>query len=134
MSSYTSPHDAMSRTETRRAGAIAEAGLKACATDEAVIGRLSRQTSFSAGLQACQSVNCRSNNQGNSEGCKADQNRQRRVLILDDLLPEIVRRQTVDDDERHEERHDAERGKDDRGNEVVGQVRHGTLLASEVMG
>ena len=52
---------------------------------------------------------------------QADQDRQRRVLVLDDLLPEVERREPVDRHEGDDERDDPEGGEDDRRKDVVGE-------------
>src|SRR4029079_17928107 len=67
---------------------------------------------------------------GDPERERADQDGERRVLVLDDLLPQLVGRQRVDDHEGDDEHHDAEEGEDRRA-EDVGEERLTHLFPPE---
>ena len=47
---------------------------------------------------------------------------ERRVLVLEQLLPQAARREPVEDHEADDEQHDAEEREDDGGDEVRTQV------------
>ena len=63
----------------------------------------------------------------------AQQDRQRHVLVVDNLLPEMERRHLVDDDERRHENHDAEQREHQRVQYVCG-MKIVISLASGVVG
>ena len=57
-------------------------------------------------------VNRGGNDDANADGHGADQNRQRHVVLLHDLLPEMVRRELVHDHERNDENEHADERED----------------------
>src|SRR5207342_1680983 len=54
----------------------------------------------------------------------ADEHGEREVLVLDDLLPQVIRRHLVDDDERRDEDHDADDREHQGGLDVVNDIHH----------
>lgn len=71
-------------------------------------------------------MNRRCNDQANAECRSTDYNRQGKVLFFDELLPQVIRREFIHDDETGDEDHDAEHGID-HGVEEDGKVHGGEV-------
>src|SRR5712675_1448224 len=83
-----------------------------------------RRTSPSVCLSHQGLVDCGGDDDAHSDGHRTDEHGEREVLLLDDLLPQVVGRQLVDDDKRTDEDDDADEREYQRRPDVLNDIHH----------
>src|SRR3954466_545758 len=85
----------------------------------AATSRIERNSAIDTGL-----VHRGGDDDADADRHRADEHGEREVLLFDNLLPQIVRRQLVDEDERTDEDDDADEREHERGADVLNDIHH----------
>src|SRR5258708_15143745 len=85
----------------------------------AATSRMDRNSAIDTGL-----VDRCGDDDADPDGHRADEHSEGEVLLLDDLLPQVIRRHLVDDDERRDEHRDADDREHQGCLDVVNDIHH----------